>query len=59
MEGSKFDIGPANADLVDVTLYSDIRYWVKELKCTPNQLRDAVKVVGNSAAVVKQYLATH
>jgi len=59
MEGNKFDIGPANADLVDVTLYSDIRYWAKELKCTPNQLRDAVKVVGNSAAVVKQYLATH
>jgi Mlc titration factor MtfA (ptsG expression regulator) len=59
MEANRFDIGPAKAGVVDLTLYSDVRYWAKELKCTANQLRDAVKAVGNSAAVVRQYLATH
>jgi hypothetical protein len=59
MAGNKPDVGPANANLVDVTQYNEIRYWTYELKCTPDQLRDAVKAAGNSVVAVKQYLATH
>jgi hypothetical protein len=53
------DVGPVNAKLVDITQYNDIRYWSYELKCTPNELREAVKAAGNSVAAVKEYLATH
>jgi len=59
MAGNKPEVGPANANRVDVTLYNDIRYWSYELKCTPNQLREAVKAAGNSVAAVKEYLAKH
>ena len=59
MAGNRPEVGPANANLVDVTQYNDIRYWSYELKCTPNQLREAVKAAGNSVAEVKEYLATH
>ena len=59
MAGNKPEAGPANANLVDVTQYTEIRYWTNEFKCTPNQLRDAVKAAGNSVAAVKEYLETH
>jgi len=55
---NKTDVGPANPLKVDVTLYHDICYWTLELKCTPNELRDAVKAAGSSAAAVREYLAT-
>ena len=57
MTSTKPLVGPADPDSIDVTLYEDIRYWANELKCTPNQLRDAVKAAGNSVAAVRQYLA--
>ena len=59
MADTKPDIAPANAYIVNVSRYTEIRYWTYELKCTPNQLRDAVKAAGNSVAAVKEYLATH
>jgi len=60
MAANKPEPGPANANFVDVTLYDDICYWTNQLKCTPNQLRDAVKAAGKSVSGVKEYLAaTH
>jgi hypothetical protein len=35
----------------------EVRDWCKSLGCTPEQLRAAVKAVGNSADAVRQYLA--
>lgn len=34
----------------------EVRDWTKTLGCTEQQLRDAVKAVGNSASAVRQYL---
>lgn len=34
----------------------ELRYWTKSLDCTPDELRAAVKAVGNSAEKVKEYL---
>lgn len=35
----------------------EVRDWTKSLGCTEQQLRDAVKAVGNSADKVKEYLS--
>lgn len=35
----------------------EVRDWTKSLNCTPAQLREAVKAVGNSADKVREYLA--
>ena len=48
---------PADLGRVNVTRYIEIRYWAREFKCTPDQLRDAVKAAGTSADAVKAYLA--
>jgi hypothetical protein len=34
----------------------ELRDWAKSLGCTEQQLREAVKAVGNSASAVRQYL---
>jgi hypothetical protein len=35
----------------------ELRDWTQSLGCTEQQLRDAVKAVGNSAEAVRAYLA--
>lgn len=35
----------------------EVRDWTKSLGCTEEQLRAAVKAVGNSAEKVREYLA--
>ena len=35
----------------------EVRDWANSLGCTPEQLRDAVKAVGNSADKVREYLS--
>ncbi|HTT39415.1 MAG TPA: DUF3606 domain-containing protein [Burkholderiales bacterium] len=50
------DLRPADLLRVDVTRYNDVRYWAREFKCTPDQLRAAVKAAGTSTAAVKAYL---
>jgi hypothetical protein len=35
----------------------EVRDWTKNLGCTPAELREAVKAVGNSAEKVREYLA--
>jgi hypothetical protein len=49
--------GPADPHHVNVRQDYEIRYWTKELRCTPNQLRDAVKASGTSVEAVRAYLA--
>lgn len=34
----------------------EVRSWTESLGCTEEQLRDAVKAVGNSADAVRQHL---
>ena len=35
----------------------EVRDWAQSLGCTPEQLRDAVKAVGNSADKVREHLS--
>jgi hypothetical protein len=35
----------------------EVRDWMKRLDCTEDQLRKAVKVVGNSADAVRKHIA--
>ena len=35
----------------------EVRDWCQSLGCTPEQLREAVKAVGNSADAVRKHLA--
>ena len=59
MAHSNDDIRPADAQRVNVTRHNEIRYWAREFKCTPDQLREAVKAAGASVAAVRAYLAKH
>jgi hypothetical protein len=34
----------------------EVRDWTQTLDCTEEQLREAVRAVGNSASAVRQYL---
>jgi hypothetical protein len=35
----------------------EVRDWTTSLGCTPGELREAVKAVGNSAEKVREYLS--
>lgn len=43
--------------LVSLTEDYEIRDWTKSFGCTEEQLRAAVKAVGNSAEKVREYLS--
>ena len=36
----------------------EVQSWTQSLGCTPAQLKEAVKAVGNSAEAVRAYLKT-
>ena len=37
----------------------ELRHWTKSLGCSEDDLRAAVKAVGNSADAVRKYLTSH
>jgi hypothetical protein len=47
--------GPADRSRVNVNESWEVRYWCKELGCTEQQLRDAVKAVGVMADAVRRH----
>ena len=47
----------ADRKLISLEQAHELRDWTKSLGCTEQQLRDAVKAVGNSADAVRAYLA--
>jgi len=51
-----FETVPANRGLIDLDDPREISWWSKRFDCNPDQLRDAVDKVGNSAAQVEQLL---
>jgi hypothetical protein len=57
MPDDKSKFGPADPQRINVKEDYEFRIWLKELSCTPNDLRDAVKAVGTSVDAVKQHLA--
>jgi hypothetical protein len=48
--------GSPDRDRIDVNDEHEVRNWSMVLKATPDQLKDAVRKVGNSADKVRQYL---
>ena len=43
-------------DCIDINDRHEVRNWCMSLKVTPDQLKDAVRKVGTSADLVRQYL---
>lgn len=43
--------------LISLDQDHEVRDWTASLGCTPAQLREAVKAVGNSAEKVREYLS--
>ena len=55
------DTGKPGSDrnFISLEQYYEVRDWAKSLGCTPEQLRAAVKAVGNSTDAVREYLSAH
>jgi hypothetical protein len=48
--------GPADRNRINVTEEWELNYWMKELGCTAEELRAAIKAVGTTAADVRARL---
>ena len=49
--------GPEDPRFINVNQDHEIRYWCQEFDCTEKELRDAVRLVGNSARAVRNFLS--
>jgi hypothetical protein len=47
---------PADRGLIDLNDPREVSWWRKRFDCSEEQLRNAVAQVGNSAAMVEQWL---
>jgi len=45
--------------LISLHTAHEVRSWTESLKCTEEELRDAVLTVGHSAQKVRDYLTSH
>lgn len=45
-----------NAQLIDTSEYYEIEIWAAKLGISPEQLKSAVKAVGNSVPAIEKYL---
>jgi uncharacterized protein DUF3606 len=57
MADDKTKRGQPDRDLIDVNDEYELRNWSKSLNKTPDEIKGAVRVVGNSAAKVREYLS--
>lgn len=48
--------GPADRTRINIHEDWEVRWWCKELGCTPEQLRAAVRAVGVMVAAVRKHL---
>ena len=51
-----FETIPANRGLIDISDPREVSWWRKQFDCSEDQLREAVSIVGTSAAHVEQVL---
>jgi hypothetical protein len=56
MADDKSKRGRQDRDRIDVNDSDELRNWSKSLNKTPEEIKDAVRVVGNSAAKVREHL---
>lgn len=57
MSDNKDIRAPQDAKLIALGEDYEVQYWSSRFGVTPEQLRDAVEAVGNSAEAVGSYLA--
>ncbi|RZL95841.1 MAG: DUF3606 domain-containing protein [Variovorax sp.] len=55
-EPKKTGLDGLDRKLIALNEEYEVRSWTKSLKCTEEELRAAVKAVGNSAKKVREYL---
>ena len=48
---------PEHSQRITLDQDHEIRYWCKRFDCTEKELRDAVSLVGDSAATAQRYLS--
>jgi len=56
MTDDKIKRGQPDRDLIDVNDEYELRNWSKSMNKTADEIKGAVRVVGNSAAKVREYL---
>jgi hypothetical protein len=49
-------IKPKNESRINTTDQNDLQYWTKFLRCSREELEDAVKNAGNSPENVRKYI---
>ncbi|WPU91803.1 DUF3606 domain-containing protein [Mucilaginibacter sabulilitoris] len=52
----KNKVGSPDKDLINTHENYEVEYWAKKFGVTPEELKSAVKVVGNSAKAVQKHL---
>jgi len=57
MADDKSNRGNPDRDRIDVNDPDELRNWSKSLNKTAEEIRDAVRVVGNSANKVREHFA--
>jgi hypothetical protein len=55
MADDKSNRGQQDRDRIDVNDPDELRNWSKSLNKTPEEIKDAVRVVGTSAAKVREH----
>lgn len=56
MTGDRTKKGPRGSSYIAIGDDYDVVYWSRKFSATPAQLAEAVKVVGNFAKAVEEYL---
>lgn len=51
-----FQSVPAQRNRIDIDNPAEVMYWSKQFDCSERQLRQAVQEVGDSSAMVEQFL---
>jgi hypothetical protein len=57
MSDDKSNKGPQDQQRISLDQDHELRYWTQALGCSEEQLREAVRAVGNTASKVRTYLA--
>lgn len=55
MADDKTKRGSPDRDRIDVNDDDELRNWSRSLNRTPEEIKDAVRVVGNSAAKLREH----
>lgn len=59
MSDDKSKTGGQDRTRISLSEDYEVRDWSKKFGCTPDELKAAVKAVGNEAAAVEAYLKSH